>query len=194
VRGDGDRRGAESPPVSRRVLLAAEDDARAHDARMQPRPAAHGAAGRASPGHAARPPRYEQPRLPYGEPMHTAEDGPKVIALTIDAGPGPVYTPQILRILRRYGITASFSVTGRNAAAFPGAAREVAAAGHMTVSHTWNHCNLRYMPTVAVRAEISRATDAIHAATGERPGMFRAPCRVWPPAAFSYCGPRDWPP
>ena len=70
--------------------------------------------------HAARPPRHGQPRLPYGEPMYTVADGPKVVALTIDDGPSPVYTPQILRILRRYGVTASFSMIGRNAAAFPG--------------------------------------------------------------------------
>lgn len=42
--------------------------------------------------------------------MHTVRDGPKVIALTIDDGPSPVYTPQVLRILRQYGITASFSM------------------------------------------------------------------------------------
>jgi peptidoglycan-N-acetylglucosamine deacetylase len=40
--------------------------------------------------------------------MHTVDDGPKVVALTIDDGPSPVYTPQILAILRRYGVTASF--------------------------------------------------------------------------------------
>ena len=154
--------------------------------------------------HAARPPRHGQPRLPYGKPMYTLQDGPKVVALTIDDGPSPVYTPQILRILRQYGITASFSMIGQSAAAFPEVAREVAAAGHMIVNHTWNHFNLGYMPAVAVRDEISRGTDAIHAATGERPRMFRAPYGVWPPAVFSYCAqagltplawsvdPRDW--
>ena len=232
MRGDGDRRGAGRLPVSRRVLLAAggavlltaaaaamtaERDARAHGARTQLRPAADGAAGqtgtRASApsrqhpelaGHAARPPRREQPRLAYGEAMHTVADGPKVVALTIDDGPSPAYTPQILAILRRYGVTASFSMIGRNSAAFPGVAREVAAAGHMIVNHTWNRYNLGYMPAVAVQDEISRATDAIHTATGERPGMFRAPYGVWPPAVFRYCAragltplawsvdPRDW--
>jgi peptidoglycan-N-acetylglucosamine deacetylase len=48
------------------------------------------------------------------------DDGPKVVALSIDDGPSPVYTPQILAVLRRYGVTASFSMIGRNAAAFPG--------------------------------------------------------------------------
>ena len=37
--------------------------------------------------HRTRPPRREQPRLPYGEPMYTVDDGPKVVALTIDDGP-----------------------------------------------------------------------------------------------------------
>jgi peptidoglycan/xylan/chitin deacetylase (PgdA/CDA1 family) len=186
------------------AAVAGEHDARAHGARAQPRLAAAGRAGRVSPRHAARPPRAEQPRLPYGEPMRTVEDGPKVVALTIDDGPSPVYTPQILRILGRYGITASFSVTGRNAAAFPGVAREVAAAGHVIVNHTWSHRNLRYVPAAAVRDEIARAADAIHAATGETPRMFRAPYGVWPRAVFGYCAragltplawsvdPRDW--
>ena len=197
--------------TSTAAALTAEHDAGAHDARAKLRPAADGAAGRTSARasapltrHAARPPRPEQPRLPYGETMHTVADGPKVVALTIDDGPSPVYTPKILQILHQYGTIASFSMIGRNAAAFPGVAREVAAAGHMIVNHTWNHYNLGYMPTVAVQDEISRATDAIHAATGDYPSMFRAPYGVWPPAVFSYCAragltplawsvdPRDW--
>ena len=205
-------------------------DARSHSAGTRPRPAPNRAAGPASaqadppprPGtarpvtspatrqhpelarHAARPPLREQPRLAYGQAMHTVRDGPKVVALTIDDGPSPVYTPQILRILRQYGIIASFSMVGRNAAAFPGVARQVAAAGHMIVNHTWDHSNLGYLPAVAVQDQIARATDAIHAATGKRPGMFRAPYGVWPPAVFSSCAeagltplawsvdPRDW--
>ena len=212
------------------TAAAVAADARAHSTGMRPRPMPNGAAGPASaqagprprPGaarpvtssatrqhpelarHAVRPPRREQPRLAYGQAMHTVRDGPKVVALTIDDGPSPVYTPQVLRILRQYGITASFSMIGRNAAAFPGVARQVAAAGHMIVNHTWDHDNLSYLSAVAVRDEIARATDAIHAATGERPGMFRAPYGVWPPAVFSSCAeagltplawsvdPRDW--
>ena len=245
MRGNGDRRDAEGFPVSRRVLLAAGGavlltstaaavaaDARAHSARTHPRPAAGGAASRASaraetlagPGQSSvaaspypstrarteltrRPvpqPQHKQPRVPYGQAMHTIADGPKVVALTIDDGPSPVYTPQILQILHQHGVTASFSMIGRNAAAFPGITREVTVAGHMIVNHTWNHHNLGYMSAAAVRDEISQATDAIHAATGERPGMFRAPYGVWPSAVFSYCAqagltplawsvdPRDW--
>jgi hypothetical protein len=41
-----------------------------------------------------------------GRPMYYVDDGPHVIALTIDDGPSPVYTPQVLSILEKYGITA----------------------------------------------------------------------------------------
>ena len=107
--------------------------------------------------------------------MYSLQDGPKAVALTIDDGPSPIYTPQILWILHQYQITTSFSMIGHSAAAFPQIAREVAAACHMSVNHTWNHHNLGYLPAVAIGEEISRATDAIHAATGERPRMFCAP-------------------
>ena len=188
--GPGEARAAASPPARQHSAPARQHPVPARQHPVSARPA-------------TRPPR-PQPRLRYGEPMSTVEDGPKVVALTIDDGPSPVYTPQILRILHRYGVTASFSMIGRNAAAFPGVAREVAAAGHMIVNHTWNHYNLGYMPAAGVWEEIAQATDAIHAATGERPGMFRAPYGVWPPAVFSYCAqagltplawsvdPRDW--
>jgi peptidoglycan/xylan/chitin deacetylase (PgdA/CDA1 family) len=208
MRGDGNHGGAESPSVSRRVLLAAGGAvlltgtvaavAGKHDSPMHHTADRADAPSRPGGAHSAtspptphpeptRPPRREQPRLPYGDAMHTVDDGPKVVALTIDDGPSPVYTPQILAILHRYGVTASFSMVGQSAAAFPGVAREVAEAGHMIVNHTWNHYNLGYMSTVAVQDEISRATDAIHAATGERPSMFRAPYGVWPPAVFHCC-------
>src|SRR6516165_7268446 len=104
MRGDGEYRGAESPLVPRRVLLAASGAvlltstvaamAGKHDS------SAPGVVGSAtSPPtrhaeltrHAARPPRPEQPGLVYGEPMYTVDDGPKVVALTIDDGPSPVY-------------------------------------------------------------------------------------------------------
>ena len=200
---------ASAPVKPGRARTGASPAARQHpELTGQPEPAWHHPEPvRQQPeltGPASRPPQRELPRLPYGEPMSTVEDGPKVVALTIDDGPSPVYTPQILRILRRYGVIASFSMIGLNAATFPGVAREVAAAGHMVVNHTWNHYNLGYMSAAGVQDEISRATDAIHAATGERPGMFRAPYGVWPPAVFSCCAqagltplawsvdPRDW--
>ena len=154
--------------------------------------------------HAARPPRHEQPRLPCGQAMHTVRDGPKVVALTIDDGPSPTYTPQILQLLASYGITATFSMIGRNVAAYPSLAREVSAAGHMVVNHTWSHANLPLLAPVAQADQMTRASAVIQQATGQKPAMFRAPYGAWSPAVLAQCrqlgltpldwsvDPRDW--
>jgi len=132
------------------------------------------------------------------------DDGPKVIALTIDDGPSPVYTPQILRLLDKYQVTATFSMVGLPVAAYPAMAREVAAAGHKIINHTWSHLDLVYQPPVVIADQMSRATAAIHQATGRMPDMFRAPYGAWSPAILQQCAqagmtplawsvdPRDW--
>jgi peptidoglycan-N-acetylglucosamine deacetylase len=132
-----------------------------------------------------------------GQPVYYVDDGPKVIALTVDDGPSPVYTPQVLRVLATYGVTASFSMIGENVSYYPSVAREVADAGHTIVNHTWNHVNLTAMKTAQLRGEIDRTTDAIHSATGERPTMFRAPYGAWSKTLLGYCAnerllPLDW--
>jgi peptidoglycan/xylan/chitin deacetylase (PgdA/CDA1 family) len=138
------------------------------------------------------------------QPVYYIHDGPKRVALTIDDGPSPVYTPQILRLLQRYRITAAFSMIGGNVQDHPEVAREVAHAGHMIVNHTWSHPDLALMSSAAVRDEMIRGTDAIHRATGRLPDMFRAPYGAWSPTVLRYCeqmrvtpldwsvDPRDW--
>jgi peptidoglycan/xylan/chitin deacetylase (PgdA/CDA1 family) len=136
--------------------------------------------------------------------MGYINDGPKTVALTIDDGPSPVYTPQVLRLLEQYGVTATFSMIGLSVAAYPQVAREVVHAGHLIANHTWSHRNLPALPLAAMRDEVTRAEGAIHAATGQQPTLFRAPYGAWSPALLDYCGaqgltplgwsvdPRDW--
>jgi peptidoglycan-N-acetylglucosamine deacetylase len=132
-----------------------------------------------------------------GRPVFYVDDGPHVIALTIDDGPSPVYTPQVLSILEKYGITAAFSMVGQNVSYYPSIAREVADAGHTIVNHTWNHANLMSVKRSHLPGEVDRATDAIQYATGQRPGMFRAPYGAWSPTLLDYLAseklvPLDW--
>ena len=137
-------------------------------------------------------------------PLTSIDDGLKAIALTIDDGPSPVYTPQVLRLLARYRITATFSMIGIEAQAYPAVAREVAAAGHLIANHTWTHLNLQWLAPALVTEQMSRAADAIHAATGRVPDLFRAPYGAWSPFVLTQCArtgmtplgwsvdPRDW--
>ena len=137
-------------------------------------------------------------------PMFHIDDGRKVIALTIDDGPSPVYTPQVLRLLNKYQVIATFSMIGLEVDAHPAVAREVAAAGHKIINHTWSHLNLAYQSPVVIADQINRATGAIHHATSQVPAMFRAPYGAWSPAVLQQCAqtgmtplawsvdPRDW--
>ena len=130
-------------------------------------------------------------------PCHYIDDGPMAIALTIDDGPSAVYTPQVLRLLHKYGVTATFCMVGARVTAHPGIAREVADAGHAIVNHTWTHARLSALAPAAVQDQMSRASDAIHNVTGRRPGMFRAPYGAWSPTVLKLCeqmqlAPLDW--
>ena len=161
------------------------------------KPGAAGPPGGRHPGRKGRAPGA-------GRPMYNVDDGPEAIALTIDDGPSPVYTPQILDLLAKYRIAATFSMIGVQVDQYPGIARDVAAAGHTIMNHTWQHSDLPALPAAAVRAQLDRATDAIHRATGEVPRYFRAPYGAWSRLVLQQCeqsgmtpvdwsvDPRDW--
>jgi peptidoglycan/xylan/chitin deacetylase (PgdA/CDA1 family) len=130
-------------------------------------------------------------------PMTTIDEGHKAIALTIDDGPNPIYTPQVLRLLAKYQITATFSMIGIEVRNYPGVAREVADAGHLIANHTWAHLDLPALPPAKVADQMNWATDEIHHATGRVPDLFRAPYGAWSPVVLRHCAqtgmtPLDW--
>ena len=146
------------------------------------------------------------PESPYpvDRPLYYIHDASKAIALTIDDGPDPVYTPQVLRVLHQYRVTATFSMIGLNVAAYPLLARAVAEEGHHIANHTWTHSDLARMPVHRVHTELTRTSQAIHSATGAHPQLFRAPYGAWSAAVIRQCermrmvpldwsvDPRDW--
>lgn len=58
------------------------------------------------------------------------------IALTIDDGPDPIYTPQILDYLAAEGIKATFFIVGDRARRYPDIIRRICAEGHQIGNHT----------------------------------------------------------
>lgn len=98
----------------------------------------------------------------------------KAIALTFDDGPWPRTTEQILDILKKNNIKATFFWVGRYLQAFPELGKKVAAAGHAIGNHTWNHQYHKYNDRGAAR-EIDRTTSLIQEVTGVKTSMFRPP-------------------
>jgi peptidoglycan/xylan/chitin deacetylase (PgdA/CDA1 family) len=97
------------------------------------------------------------------------------IALTFDDGPDPVRTPQVLDILRRYGVPATFFCVGMSACAFPELVARAVEEGHNVGNHTWSH---PYLPDLS-RDEVLRQVEATGAAiarvTGTVPTLLRPP-------------------
>ena len=65
--------------------------------------------------------------------------GRKVAYLTFDDGPIPEVTPQILDILDRFGVKATFFMVGDNARRHPELVNEVRRRGHTIGNHTMHH-------------------------------------------------------
>jgi peptidoglycan-N-acetylglucosamine deacetylase len=100
------------------------------------------------------------------------------VALTFDDGPDPASTPRFLEVLAARQVRATFFLLGSMVARAPGLAAEIAAAGHETAVHGWDH---RYLPLrgpLATRDDLRRATDTIANVTGTSPTLFRPPYGV----------------
>jgi len=131
------------------------------------------------------------------------DDGPMAIALTMDDGPHPVYTPQVLEIFRRHGIKATFNMIGRQVGSNLSLVREVSSEGHTITNHTWDHADLTHYSYDQVISEMDQCNDAL-ADADQSPTIFRAPYGNWSKAVFQACAaknlkpvgwsvdPRDW--
>ncbi len=98
-----------------------------------------------------------------------------VVALTFDDGPDPTWTPQVLAILAREHVPATFFLVGKNAQAHQDLVRQEVAAGHVVGGHTFSHPNMGQVPEWEQRAQIQGGAWVIEGITGRKPLLFRAP-------------------
>lgn len=103
-----------------------------------------------------------------GEVVLHGPRGRRRVALTFDDGPGP-YTPDVLRVLRRFKVKATFFMLGMQVNLYPSYARSVAKAGHEIANHSSVHALLPGY------SDINRAVHAIRRRTGFRTCLFRPP-------------------
>jgi peptidoglycan/xylan/chitin deacetylase (PgdA/CDA1 family) len=141
----------------------------------------------ASPSASATP---TSPVVATAPQWYVDDDGPMAIALTMDDGPHPVYTPQVLEIFRKHGIKATFNMIGRQVGSNLSLVREVSAEGHTITNHTWDHADLTHYSYGEVVSEMDRCNDAL-AQANQHPTIFRAPYGNWSKAVFQACAAKD---
>ena len=123
----------------------------------------------------------------YGPVFWHARTEERVISLTFDDGPCHPYTEQLLEILDREGVRATFFMPGHNVRREPGLAAEVASV-HAVGNHTYTHPHLTWSRTSKVREELERGQEAIEQATGVVPTIFRVPHGWYGPQVISTAG------
>lgn len=104
-----------------------------------------------------------------------AEGRPKFAAVTVDDGPDPATTPEILDILARNGVKATFFLVGNQVRRYPELVQAILAGGHEIGNHSRTHPILAGMGEAAVREELTANNALIEGAGAPRPVWFRPP-------------------
>ncbi|MFE1946285.1 bifunctional polysaccharide deacetylase/glycosyltransferase family 2 protein [Streptomyces massasporeus] len=99
----------------------------------------------------------------------------KTIALTFDDGPNPTWTPQVLAILEKYDVPATFFLVGSMVSRYPSVVRDMVDQGHEVGIHTFTHVDLSYQSDARVRREMEQTQLALAGAAGITTTLFRAP-------------------
>lgn len=97
-----------------------------------------------------------------------------VAALTFDDGPHPVYTPRVLSVLEKHGVSATFFMVGEAASKYQEIVKMVARSGHAIGNHSWNHQNL-----TSIQSRLRRLKQMWACARATAPyckRLFRPPC------------------
>ena len=99
----------------------------------------------------------------------------KGIALTFDDGPHPVYTMQLLDLLKHYQIQATFFVVGQNVRDYPEVVERMHKEGHQIGIHHDRHTSSWLLTPSQLSYEIKGTHRAIKTVTGDSPTLYRPP-------------------
>jgi peptidoglycan/xylan/chitin deacetylase (PgdA/CDA1 family) len=130
---------------------------------------------------AATPAATRTPRATSGPYKTVRTTGRPAVALTFDDGPHPVWTPQVLDLLRSAGVTATFCLVGVEVRRHPDLVRRIVAEGHTLCNHSWHHeLDLGARPVAAIRANLEATSREIRRAVpGAAIPYYRQPGGRW---------------
>lgn len=119
------------------------------------------------------------PRLSFFLPIISrGKRGTKGVALTFDDGPDPEVTPQLLELLEKCGVTATFFVTGERAERYPDIIRAILAGGHTIGNHSYSHSPFLMLKGRATLQREVKETQQLFKQFGIVPHAFRPPVGI----------------
>ena len=116
----------------------------------------------------------------------------KKIALTFDDGPHPRNTPEILKILDKYGVKATFFIIGVNAKNYPETLSKVVESGHELGNHTYSHKILKSKSKEEISKEIIDTEREISKKNEYVTTLIRPPCGFYDDGLISLANENDY--
>lgn len=108
-------------------------------------------------------------------PIYSVQRDQKMASLTFDAAWGNEDTQQLIDILGRYGVKATFFVVGEWADKYPESVKALHDAGHEVMNHSNVHAHLPKLTDREITDDLNACNDKIEAVTGVRPTLIRPP-------------------
>lgn len=110
-----------------------------------------------------------------GEPIRHIKTTQKVVALTFDDGPDNPYTEQILGVLDKHNVKATFYVLGGNAKAYPDLIKKMMNKGHELGNHTMSHSMMKNKSVEKISQDIQSVDTILRNLGYQKEITFRAP-------------------
>ena len=108
-------------------------------------------------------------------PIYCVQKDYKVVSLSFDAAWGNEDTQQLIDILGKYNVKATFFVVGEWVDKYPESVKALHDAGHEIMNHSNDHAHFNSLSTEEIIADLNACNDKIEAVTGVRPTLFRCP-------------------
>ncbi|MFE1171891.1 bifunctional polysaccharide deacetylase/glycosyltransferase family 2 protein [Streptomyces sp. NPDC058773] len=110
-----------------------------------------------------------------GDKVTSSRVPARTVALTYDGGPDPVWTPRLLKLLRKHHAHATFFLNGSRAARYPDLVRRIHAEGHEIGSNTYTGAAMGSASPLRAPLELSLTQKSLAGAAGIHTTLLRLP-------------------
>ena len=108
-------------------------------------------------------------------PIYCVQKDYKVLSISFDAAWGNEDTQQLIDILSKYNVKATFFVVGEWVDKYPESVKALSDAGHEVMGHSNTHAHFNSLSSQEIVDDLNACNDKIEAVTGVRPTLFRCP-------------------
>ncbi len=108
-------------------------------------------------------------------PIYCVQRDNKTVALSFDAAWGNEDTEELINILNRYGVKATFFLVGMWADKYPESVQQLYDAGMELGNHSDDHPHMAKLSESEIIQQVTACNQKIEAITGEAPTLFRCP-------------------